>query len=135
MTSRTRPTPDAVPELVLDELDPVEDLDPDADPETDPVPDLGAALDARVAHDYATAALTEDERTTPVTLHVVIAPQVFVRMRAVKGPSGTAWRNRPFLAGEILPADADADHVAHLVRIGHLRAVDVNPRTGKVTTR
>ena len=105
-------------------------------PTPDANPDLGAALDARVAQEYAAAALTEEERAEAVTLYVVVAPHVVVCDRAVTGPGGSkAYRNRPYQAGAILPAAADPDDVAHLVRIGHLRAVHVNPRTGEVTTR
>ena len=113
MTPRARPTPDAGPEL-----------------------DLAAALDARVADAY-TGVLTEDERAEadPVTLYVVIAPQVFVRMRPVTGPSGKAYRNRPFTAGAILPADVDAEQLPHMVTTGLVRPVTVDPRTGEVTTR
>lgn len=125
MTPRTRPTPDA-------------DGKTGSIPLTDGTPgpelDLGAALDARVAQDYAAAALTEEERAEAVTLYVVIAPHVFIRMRAVKGPSGTAWRNRPYQAGAILPAEADPDDVARLVKAGMLRAVHIDPTTGEVHT-
>ena len=112
MTPRTRPTPDASP-------------------------DLAAALDARVAQDYAAAGLTEDERAEAVTLYVVIQPRgTMVRTRRVDNfGAGSGTLNEWFETGAILPAGVDADHVAHLVRIGHLRAVDVNPRTGEVTTR